>query len=189
MVGLWLLRSSSKLSDVNVRRPLQSVMKWPLTPDRNNYDKKVALTMATTSLRDKLKNPLDAFGKRRRHRIHGVQSVRIQRLGLDTTECFYLLHNVLAHGTSGLLFQLLPIDGHEVYVGKGVEGSYLLPQQTKCGFLCSRVTSVVKDVCCDIPQWDEISKSIFCRMRIEFDRSDQKQRVLESLSLQRLQTG
>ncbi len=43
----------------------------------------------------------------------GVQSVGIQQVGKDTTESNNLLCNGLAHSTSGLWFQILPIDGHE----------------------------------------------------------------------------
>ncbi len=82
----------------------------------------------------------------------GVKSVGIQWVGQDTTESYNLLHNVLAHSTSGLWFRIFPIDGHEddICVGTDIKWQYLLPLPIKCGLLCSRVTSIVKDVHCNI---------------------------------------
>ena len=71
--------------------------------------------------------------------------------------------------TPHLWFHILPIDGKDNYicVGTGVEWQYLLPLLTKCGLLHSHVTSVVKDVCCDSIQWDEMAKSFVLQMKME----------------------
>ena len=79
------------------------------------------------------------------------------------------MHLILAQSTPHLWFRILPVVGKDddICVGTGVEWQYLLPLLTKCGLLCSHVTSVVKDVRCDHSQWDEMAKSFVSQMKME----------------------
>jgi hypothetical protein len=108
--------------------------------------------------------------KDRNHQRHlGVQAAGIPRSGRGTKECFDLVREILGQAVQGYWYRILPLDSYEddIAVGTGVEWQYLLPLLSKCSLLRSRVTSVVKEIDCNVRQWDELAKSMISTVRME----------------------
>jgi hypothetical protein len=98
-----------------------------------------------------------------------VQTAGIHRLGRGTEECFDLVQQILAQAVKVFWYRILPVDDcdDDITVGTGIEWQYLLPLLSKCALLRSRVTSVVKEIDCNIRQWDEMVKSMIADVKLE----------------------
>ncbi len=110
---------------------------------------------------------MDSFQDRQQQRVLGVQTAGIHRLGKGTEECFALVQQILAQAVPGVWYRILPVDEYDddITVGTGVEWQYLLPILSKCSLLRSRVTSVVKEIDCNVRQWDELAKSMIATIK------------------------
>lgn len=112
---------------------------------------------------------VESFKDRRQQRQLGVQTAGIPRLGRGTEECFDLVHKIMKQAVEGFWYRILPVDDcdDDITVGTGIEWQYLLPLLSKCSLLRSRVTSVVKEIDCNVRQWDEMAKSMVSTVKLE----------------------
>ena len=75
----------------------------------------------------------------------------------------------LAQAVQGVWYQILPVDEYDddITVGTGVEWQYLLPILSKCTLLRSTAMSVVKEMDCNVRQWDKLAKSMIATIKLE----------------------